>query len=560
MRTCRTLLCLACLTPATLFAQTARDAVLQVTVLDETRGVLPGATVTLAGIESSNKAVVIAPAATTPQGQVKFEGLVPGRYSITAEFSGFQTRTLPDIRIRSGENKQVVVLPIDRLLSSVTVERDRQQSASDRDVTFGTVMTREQIEALSDDPDELRRQLMDIAGPGAQLLIDSFEGRDLPPKALIKSIRVTRDQFAPEVHFAGQVRIEILTQPGIGPIRGTMRSGFYDSATDGRNPLVNQTGPAQSWQYGIGLNGTLINERASFSFNFNGQDSYSTPVAYAATPFGQVAGNIPLRSPADNYFFTGGVDYALTRDQVLRVNFQGSQFNRGNVGIGCLRFAGTRLHRRRQPVRAVHSAERADRTAVRAEYPAVGVWQRLGVAVSRRSAHHRGQRSVHERRSAAAGRHPRAELLDELGSRLRARHPLDARRHRDPGRHLQHRCGQQLSRHLRLREPRGVRRAHAAQLQPPDRRCEDSLRQHPGRRLLPGRHQDSQGPDADRRRPLRSADARAGRAQLRAACRRHLGAVQGRQDDAPRQLGHVLRLAADRHLPADAADRRLPSA
>jgi hypothetical protein len=334
LRALVTLLCLACLTPATLFGQAARDGVLQVTVLDETRGVLPGATVTLAGVESSNKAAVIAPAATTTQGQVKFEGLAPGRYSITAEFSGFQTRTLPDIRIRSGENKQVVVLPIDRLQSAVTVERDRQQSASDRDVTFGTVMTREQIEALSDDPDELRRQLMDIAGPGAQLLIDSFEGRDLPPKALIKSIRVTRDQFAPEVHFAGQVRIEILTQPGIGPIRGTMRSGFYDSATDGRNPLVNQTGPAQSWQYGIGLNGTLINERASFSFNFNGQDSYSTPVAYAATPFGQVAGNIPLRSPADNYFLNGGVDYALTRDQVLRVNFQGSQFNRGNVGIG----------------------------------------------------------------------------------------------------------------------------------------------------------------------------------------------------------------------------------
>ena len=55
---------------------------------------------------------------------------------------------------------------------------------------------------------------------------------------------------------------------------------------------------------------------------------------YAATPFGQVASNIPLKSPADNYFFNGGVDYALTRDQVLRVNFQGSHFTRGNLGIG----------------------------------------------------------------------------------------------------------------------------------------------------------------------------------------------------------------------------------
>ena len=553
------MLCLACLTPATLFAQTARDAVLQVTVLDETRGVLPGATVTLAGIEASNKAVVIAPAATTPQGQVKFEGLAPGRYSITAEFSGFQTRTLPDVRIRSGENKQVVVLPIDRLQSSVTVERDRQQSASDRDVTFGTVMTREQIEALSDDPDELRRQLMDIAGPGAQILIDSFEGRDLPPKALIKSIRVTRDQFAPEVHFAGQVRIEILTQPGIGPIRGTMRSGFYDSATDGRNPLVNQTGPAQSWQYGIGLNGTLINERASFSFNFNGQDSYSTPVLYAATPFGQVAGNIPLRSPADNYFYAGGVDYAMTRDQVLRVNFQGSQFNRGNVGIGAYdlperaytaedssfglyvqqngpigrRFVlNTRL--------SVFGSDSVSRSAVEAPTIVVNDAFTSGGAQRRGGTHARNYwlnsdldyvRGIHSMRvgiEVQAGTYNTDSDSNYLGTYVfESLEAFDARTPRSFSR----RIGDASIRY----------------------------RQRPGRRLLPGRHQDPQGPDADRRRPLRSADARAGQPQLRAARRRHLGAVQERQDDAPRQLGHVLRLVADRHLPADAADRRLPS-
>jgi hypothetical protein len=323
-----------CLAAADVFAQADRTANLQVTVLDETRGVLPGATVTLAGVDPSNKTAAIEPAPTSRQGQVKFENLAPGRYAITAAFSGFQTRTLPDVRIRSGDNRQVVMLPIDRLQSSVTVDRDRQQAAADRDITFGTVLTREQIEALSDDPDELRRQLMDIAGPDAKILVDSFEGRELPPKAMIKSIRITRDQFAPEVHYAGHLRIEILTQPGIGPVRGSVRMGFYDSATDGRNPLVGQRGPAQSLMYGIGLNGTLINERASFHINFNGQDSYSTPVQYAATSTGPLTGNLPLRSPSDNAFYSGGLDYALTRDQVLRVNFNGQRFSRNNTGVG----------------------------------------------------------------------------------------------------------------------------------------------------------------------------------------------------------------------------------
>src|SRR5688500_12872374 len=109
--------------------------------------------------------------------------------------------------------------------------------------------------------------------------------------------------------------------------------GFYDSATDGRNPLVGQRGPAQSLMYGIGLNGTLISQRASFQLNFNGTDSYSTPVQVAATRTGQVRGNAPIRSPQDNAFYSGGLDYALNRDQVLRVNFHGSRCTRENTGV-----------------------------------------------------------------------------------------------------------------------------------------------------------------------------------------------------------------------------------
>ena len=240
------LCCIALLAASESFAQTDRNGTLVVTVVDETRAVLPGANVTLAGTEAATKTAAARTAATNQQGQATFQNLAPGRYSVAAEFPGFQTRTLPDIRVRTGENKQAVMLPIDRLQSDVTVARDRQAAASDRDVTFGSVMTREQIEALSDDPDELRRQLIDIAGPDAKILVDSFEGRDLPPKALIKSIRITRDQFAPEVHFAGELRIEILTQPGIGPVRGNVRMGFYDSAMDGTNPIVGVRGPAQS--------------------------------------------------------------------------------------------------------------------------------------------------------------------------------------------------------------------------------------------------------------------------------------------------------------------------
>jgi len=67
---------------------------------------------------------------------------------------------------------------------------------------------------LSDDPDELARQLRELAGPSAVIRVDSFEGMQLPPKSQIKSVHVTRDQFAAESANPGDTFVEIITQPG----------------------------------------------------------------------------------------------------------------------------------------------------------------------------------------------------------------------------------------------------------------------------------------------------------------------------------------------------------
>ena len=109
------LCCIALLAAAESFAQTDRNGTLLVTVVDETRAVLPGANVTLAGTEAATKTAAARTAATNQQGQATFPNLPPGRYSVAAEFPGFQTRTVPEIRVRSGENRQALMLPLDRL-------------------------------------------------------------------------------------------------------------------------------------------------------------------------------------------------------------------------------------------------------------------------------------------------------------------------------------------------------------------------------------------------------------------------------------------------------------
>ncbi len=306
---------------------------LVVTVSDPSGAVIPAATVTLLGLDEATKAGPVAPAKTLDNGSATFDGLVPGKYSISAEFDGFELGLLRDVKVNRGDNKHVVVLPLKNMAESITVGGVNQ--AADRaGRAFGLNVAQEQIQALSDDPAEMQRQLNDIAGPDAILRIDSFEGQQLPPKSQIKSIHVTRDQFAAETEQPGSTFVDVITQPGIGPIRGGANLSYRDGSMSARSQFTPTKGPEQSRGYGMNIGGALVKEKSNFSLSVNGQSQYSTPNLNVALLTGKQFDVLKLRQPADNVNINGLFDYALTRDQTLRFGY--SQFNnsRKNQGVG----------------------------------------------------------------------------------------------------------------------------------------------------------------------------------------------------------------------------------
>ncbi len=114
------------------FAQAARDGRVQVTVVDQSGGVVPGASVTLVGLETPTQAQAAPTATSGDNGIAILERVAPGRYSVRAEFPGFDLGLLRDIRVRAGDNRHVVVLPLAKLETSVTVGRNLQEVAADR--------------------------------------------------------------------------------------------------------------------------------------------------------------------------------------------------------------------------------------------------------------------------------------------------------------------------------------------------------------------------------------------------------------------------------------------
>jgi hypothetical protein len=316
-------------------AQTAPTSTLRVTVVDPSGAVIVGATVSVSGGDDATRSATVATVRTSDTGVAVVPALTPGRYTIEAEFPGFEKRVLTEVRVRNGDNKQVAVLPIERVQTAVTVEQDRQQAAADRrGPSFGTTLTRDQIDALSDDPSILQQQLQDMAGPGAVIRIDGFEGGALPPKAMIRSIRIARDQFAAEYHGAGGVAIEIITQPGVGPVRYFSNLLIRQGPLSGRSPFVPEKGPEQNINYGFGMVGALVKDKSSFSLYVFGINAYDTPNLNAAVPAGTVSRALGLKAPRDNLFVNGQFDYALTLDQTLRLGYNLIRVANDNVGVG----------------------------------------------------------------------------------------------------------------------------------------------------------------------------------------------------------------------------------
>ena len=320
--------------PTTAPAQSRpRPASLRVVVKDPSGAVIPGALVQLQGVDPATEAAVRRDVATDGEGVALVADLAPGRYSLAVSFPGFETGVVPDIRLRAGENRRDVPLAIQKVDESVAVGRDPATDASDpNSARFGTVLSREQIEALPDDPDEMERVLEEMAGPGATIRVDGFRGGRLPPKSQIRSIRFASGMFAAENHGGGLTMVDISTQPGLGPMRGSLDFTFRDDAMNARNAFQSAKGEEQTQQYMFNLSGTLLKERTSFSLSAGGASLYESANVFAALLSG--TSNTSVRRPSDRINFTGRVDHALTKSHTLRASFQQNGDDQRNLGVG----------------------------------------------------------------------------------------------------------------------------------------------------------------------------------------------------------------------------------
>jgi hypothetical protein len=319
-------------------AQTARGT-LRGTVSDPSGAVVPGAVVTLKPASGSALTTT-----ANPAGEYRFASLPAGAYSMTATAAGFTNFEKTDITVASGRLQTIdVQLQIKVQEEQVQVESEANNvSVAPDNNASSLVLKGKDLEALSDDPDELQSELEALAGPsagpnGGQIYIDGFTGGQLPPKSAIREIRINQNPFSAEFDKLGYGRIEILTKPGTDQFHG---QGFFNlnhSAFNSTNPFLHEEPPPyHSDIYNANLGGP-ISKRASFFISAQRRNINQDAVVNAVVldeNFNPVTFTQAVTNPRIRTSITPRVDVQVTPNNTLTMRYQFTQVSETNDSVG----------------------------------------------------------------------------------------------------------------------------------------------------------------------------------------------------------------------------------
>ncbi len=309
------------------------------TVADPTGAVIPLAVVTATSAGGQK-----ATATTDNVGNYVIKGLGPGSYTVSANAKGFAASNAQSATIAPGQAQkldialaiQVEQEKIDVQEQGTTVDVNPENNAS------AIIIKGKDLEALSDDPDELQTELQALAGPsagpnGGQIYIDGFTGGQIPPKASIREIRINQNPFSAEYDKVGYGRIEIFTKPGSDHFHGQfMLNGNDSSFNSNWNPYHTDEPDYHSELFSGNISGPL-GKKASFFLTAERRDINQDSVIDATVldanlnpvPFSQA-----IATPSTRTNISPRVDIQLSQNNTLTARYQFEQNNRNNQGVG----------------------------------------------------------------------------------------------------------------------------------------------------------------------------------------------------------------------------------
>lgn len=311
-------------------------------VTDQSGAIIPAAQVRISGDGGFTRE-----ATSGADGSYSLNGLAPGKYNVRATSAGLtQPESIP-VNINPGA-ATTLNIGLRVVLEKQQINVDDQLTGdvdTDPNGGAGTVsVTGNDLDALSDDPDDLQADLQALAGPsagpgGAQFYIDGFTAGDavLPAKSSIREIRINQNPFSPEFETIGYGRTEIFTKPGSDKFRGQVYFNYGDDIFNSRNPFASQKAPFSLKDLGGSFGGAL-SKRASYFVDLSRRQTNNgsvinavivDPKSFVITPFSAVAS-----TPSNRIRVSPRLDYQINPNNTFMFRYGLTDSSNDANGIG----------------------------------------------------------------------------------------------------------------------------------------------------------------------------------------------------------------------------------
>ena len=287
----------------------AQDASILGAVTDETKGALPGVTVTATAIETGR----VFTAVSDERGEYRLRGLPPARYKVTAELTGFSTVVVADVEVLVGQNRTVpFTMKVASLEETVTVTGESPLVDISSTQVGGNV-DRRQMEELPLQGRNWMELAMQVRGvtanavdntPGVrdrqfQLNLDGQEitqqvagggfGQPRFSREAIAEFQVVTNLFDITQGRSLGMQVQAISRSGTNNLNGSVYGFFRDDSLNAKDFIAKRVLPYSNQQIGGAVGGPIIRDRLHYFLSYERENEpntiITTPIALPSQSF-----------------------------------------------------------------------------------------------------------------------------------------------------------------------------------------------------------------------------------------------------------------------------------
>lgn len=317
-----------------------QNATVQGSVVDESKGVMPGATVTATETSTGRQSVAV----TEVDGRYRLDSLAPGQYQLRIELPGFATVEMGGIELLVGSNASVapVVMKLAGVQETVTVRGESPIVDVTSSQVAGNIDRRQMAElplqgrnwqelsmlvkgitansagntpGVADDRFQLNLDGQQIT----QRVAGSGFGQPKVSREAIAEFQIVTNMFDITQGRSTGIQVQAISRSGTNDTRIATYGFFRNDAFNAADPVARRVLPFENQQAGFTLGGPVVRDRmhyfVSYEYERQPQDVFLAPVRLPNQTF-----QFETKDVNKNYL--GRFDYQMSSKDSLTVRGQ----------------------------------------------------------------------------------------------------------------------------------------------------------------------------------------------------------------------------------------------